>query len=126
MVHARRRECPEGVQVKRCPQMLNAVRLWLPIVICSSAVVLMVLRGFDETSLEGGGALIGAGLSVALLNVFFRIGVEGDKLRDEEDDARNFFAEHGRWPDDPAPPAAPHASGPSQRRPSGRPPRRPS
>jgi hypothetical protein len=106
--------------------MLNAVRLWLPIVICGSAVVLMGLRGFDETSLEGGGALIGAGLSVALLNVFFRIGVEGDKLRDEEDDARAFFAEHGRWPDDPAPPAVPHASGPSQRRPSGRPPRRPS
>lgn len=85
--------------------MLPFVRLWLPIVICLTAVVLMIARGFDETSLEGGGALLGAGLSVALLNVFFRMGVEGDLLRDQEDDARAFFAAHGRWPDDPEPPA---------------------
>jgi len=86
--------------------VLRFVRLWLPIGICLTAVVLMIARGFDETSLEGGGALLGAGLSVALLNVFFRMGVEGDRLRDQEDDARAFFATHGRWPDDPAPPGS--------------------
>ena len=89
--------------------VLRFVRLWLPITICLTAVVLMIARGFDETSLEGGGALIGAGLSVALLNIFFRMGVEGDRLRDDEDDARAFFAEHGRWPDDPEPPDQGHA-----------------
>lgn len=95
----------------------------------------MIARGFDETSLEGGGALIGAGLSVALLNVFFRMGVEGDRLRDQEDAARTFFAAHGRWPDDPAREGqeaepAPRAPGPAhdprQHRRTERPPRRPS
>lgn len=100
------------------------VRLWLPIAICLAAVILMIVRGFDETSLEGGGALLGAGLSVALLNVFFRMGVEGDRLRDQEDDARAFYAANGRWPDDPAPSGPVHTPPPRHRR-IERPPRRP-
>ena len=113
--------------------MLPFVRLWLPIVICLAAVVLMIVRGFDETSLEGGGALLGAGLSVALLNVFFRMGVEGDRLRDQEDEARAFFAANGRWPDDPEPAAREGDVEPTHQPPHGthrgrrleRPPRRP-
>ena len=38
--------------------------------------------------------------AVLLLNVLFRIGVEGDKERDREEEARRFFDEHGRWPDE--------------------------
>jgi len=111
--------------------MLRFVRLWLPIAICLTAVVLMIARGFDETSLEGGGALLGAGLSVALLNVFFRMGVEGDRLRDQENEARAFFATHGRWPDEPGAPAQPEDPPPGPqheaqpRRRLERPPRRP-
>jgi hypothetical protein len=29
------------------------------------------------------------------------MGVEGDKERDREADAREFFDKHGRWPDEP-------------------------
>lgn len=47
----------------------------------------------------------GAGLSVLLLNVLFRIGVQGDVERDREDEARSYFAEHGRWPDEEERPA---------------------
>jgi hypothetical protein len=33
--------------------------------------------------------------------VLYRIGVQGDRDRDREEDARRFFDEHGRWPDEP-------------------------
>ncbi len=42
----------------------------------------------------------GAGLSLLLLNVLFRMGVAGDSERDREDEARAYFDAHGRWPDE--------------------------
>jgi hypothetical protein len=36
---------------------------------------------------------------VLLLNVLYRIGVEGDKERDREEAAREYFDKHGHWPD---------------------------
>ena len=44
--------------------------------------------------------LVGSGLSVALLNVLFRYGSKGDEEREAEDAAREYYAQHGRWPDD--------------------------
>jgi hypothetical protein len=38
---------------------------------------------------------------VLLLNVLYRIGVQGDKERDTEQAARDFFDQHGHWPDEP-------------------------
>ena len=52
----------------------------------------------------GGGLIVAAGLSVWLLNWFFRIGVRGDRERDAEDRARDFYDAHGHWPDEPPPP----------------------
>jgi hypothetical protein len=82
---------------------MNVVRIWLPAAILAAGVVLVIVRGGDETSLEGAAALWGAGLSVALLNWLHRIGVAGDSARDQEDAARSYFDRHGRWPDDAAP-----------------------
>ena len=42
----------------------------------------------------------GAGLSSALLNGLYRIGVQGEAERDEEVAAREYFSEHGHWPDE--------------------------
>ena len=50
------------------------------------------------TSGAAGALFISAATAVLLLNVLFRIGVEGDKARDREEDARRYFDEHGRWP----------------------------
>ena len=44
--------------------------------------------------------LVGAGLSVALMNVLFRYGAKGDEERRREDAAREYFTRHGRWPDE--------------------------
>jgi hypothetical protein len=80
--------------------MMSVVRIWLPVAILLAGVLLVVVRGGDETSFEGAAALWGAGLSVALLNWRHRVGVAGDSARDDEDDARAYFDRHGRWPDD--------------------------
>jgi hypothetical protein len=79
------------------------VRVWLPVAIIVAGCVLAAATGFSETGLEGAALMISAGLSVWLLNLLFRVGVTGDREREEEDRAREYFAQHGRWPDDPPP-----------------------
>jgi hypothetical protein len=46
---------------------------------------------------------IGAGLSVVLLNLLYRLSVSGDREREREEEARRYLDEHGVWPDDEAP-----------------------
>ena len=117
---------------------MRFVRLWLPIAIIAGGFVVIVATGGSETGVEGGAGIIGAGLAVWLLNVMFRVGVQGEKDRDAEDEARDFYSEHGYWPDE-APPAGaapppddPHRHGSDPHRSRGRtdtsarrPPRRP-
>jgi hypothetical protein len=82
---------------------MTFVRFGLPVVILLAGILLVIVRGGDETSIEGLAALWGAGLSVALLNWLHRVGVAGDHDRDDEDEARAYFDRHGRWPDDVPP-----------------------
>jgi hypothetical protein len=42
----------------------------------------------------------GAALSVLLLNWLFRLGAEGDLERQREEEAREYMARTGRWPDE--------------------------
>lgn len=44
----------------------------------------------------------GGGLAVLLLNLLYRVGVSGDREREEEERAREYFDEHGVWPDEDA------------------------
>jgi ribose/xylose/arabinose/galactoside ABC-type transport system permease subunit len=83
--------------------VMKIVRIWLPVAILAAGVLLVIVRGGDETSIEGAAALWGAGLSVALLNWLHRMGVSGDTARDDEDEARAYFDRYGRWPDDVPP-----------------------
>jgi hypothetical protein len=76
------------------------VRTWLPIGIIVAGFVLAAATGFSENGVEGGALLVAAGLSVWLLNLLYRVGVKGDREREEEDRARAYFDRHGRWPDE--------------------------
>jgi hypothetical protein len=49
---------------------------------------------------DGWAMCVGSGLAVLLLNFLFRYGARGDQERRAEEAARDYFAEHGRWPDD--------------------------
>lgn len=79
--------------------MLRVVRLWLPVAIIIVGLIFVAIKP-NETGLEGAAMMIGAGLSVALINFLFRLGVTGDRDRDAEAEARAYFDEHGRWPDE--------------------------
>jgi hypothetical protein len=92
---------------------MKFVRTWLPVAIIVAGIVAAAATGFSDVGLEGGALVVSAGLSVWLLNFLYRVGVRGDRERDEEDQARAFYAEHGYWPDERPPPApdrhrAPH------------------
>jgi hypothetical protein len=88
---------------------MTFVRTWLPVAIIVAGLVVVVASGFSETGAEGGTLLVAAGLSVWLLNLLYRVGVKGDRERDEEDRARAYFDEHGYWPgEEPPPPADRH------------------
>ena len=89
------------------------LRYGMPAVIVVAGLASMVIGGFSLVSIEGAAHLIGAGLSVLLLNVFIRFAFSGDQgARDSEVAARRFYGEHGHWPDEPPPPPrAPRGAG---------------
>ncbi len=87
---------------RRIDRKAFAVRYVLPGVLVLTGIVILAL----EPSLTGLDALImfvGAGSSVLLLNVLYRLGVKGDEERDVEEAARAYFDEHGHWPPDDEP-----------------------
>jgi hypothetical protein len=110
---------------------MRFIRVWLPVLIIFGGIVVIVATGGSETGVEGGAGIIGAGASVWLLNLIFRVGVQGERDRDAEDEARAFYAEHGYWPDEAPPPQEarpdphahehPHRPPPHHHHPTGRP-----
>jgi hypothetical protein len=79
--------------------MMLVVRYVLPAVVAfAGALVLILNRSIN--GLEGFAMGIGVAASILLLNVLYRVGVSGDRERDDEEAARVYFDEHGRWPDE--------------------------
>ncbi len=78
---------------------VSFIRTWLPAIVVLGGIVLIVVRG-DDIGLEGGAGIIGAGLSIWLLNVLMRVGLSNEGDRKEEEDARAFFDRTGVWPDE--------------------------
>ena len=75
---------------------LTLVRYVLPALIVVAGLVVMAFG--SEIDLEGGASIVSAGLAIYLLNWLFRLGVAGDRERDAEDAARDYFDRHGHWP----------------------------
>jgi hypothetical protein len=75
---------------------LNAVRYGIPLVLFVAGCVIAAIGG--NVGLAAGAMFVSAATAVLLLNLLYRIGVQGDKERDREDAARRYFDEHGRWP----------------------------
>jgi hypothetical protein len=78
---------------------LRVIRYGLPLVVTVIGIGLMAFGG-GEDALEGGAAVVGAGLSIWLMNFLWRVGVSGDRDRDDESAARDYFDRHGHWPDE--------------------------
>lgn len=88
--------------------LLTATRVWLPIGIAVAGVVLIVLghasvsEQSNTRSLEAGTgvALLIVAIIVWMLNWMFRMSVESNREREEEERAREYFDVHGHWPDE--------------------------
>jgi hypothetical protein len=62
--------------------------------------VLVLIFNHSINGLEGFAMFVGVAGSILLLNVLYRVGVSGDAERDREEQARTYFDDHGRWPDE--------------------------
>jgi hypothetical protein len=80
--------------------MVSFLRYGLPVVLVLAGFV--ILFAVDGSARWDGWAMcVGSGLAVLLLNWLFRLGAKGDEERAQETEAREYLAEHGRWPDEP-------------------------
>jgi hypothetical protein len=92
---------PEEARRRRRHDMLMiGVRYGVPGVIFLAGVVVFAVVGDREVAQEIGAMFCGVAIAVFLLNFFFRMGVSGEADRDREEEARTYFDEHGRWPDE--------------------------
>lgn len=76
------------------------MRVWLPLAIAVAGVVAIVI-GHGHTAAAGAGVvLLGVALIVWMINWLFRMSIESNRDREREEQAREYFDEHGRWPDE--------------------------
>ncbi len=75
---------------------LNAIRYALPAAVVIGGLIVMAFG--SENDLEGGAGIVSAGLAIYFLNWLFRLGTAGERERDAEEAARDYFDRHGRWP----------------------------
>lgn len=77
--------------------MMRFLRYGLPaVLIVVGFVLLFTVDG--NLRWDGWAMCVGAGLAILLMNLLFRFGAHGDRERDDEIAAREFYAEHGYWP----------------------------
>ena len=80
-------------------KLLVFARYVLPGLIVIGGLVPMLLSD-SKSAFHGGMGIIGAGIAVGLLSLYSACGASGEQDRDDEDEAREYFDRHGRWPDD--------------------------
>jgi hypothetical protein len=89
---------------KSLAKMVFTVRYVIPGVLALVGLVSLFVLS-SPLAVEAWALFTAAGLSVLLLNVLFRLGIQGDLERDREDAARAYFDEHGTWRDEEKRPA---------------------
>lgn len=85
---------------RRTRWLMGGVRYGLPGVIFLVGAVVFAVVSDREVAIEIGCMFWGVAIAVFLLNFFFRMGVSGEVDRDREQEARDYFDAHGRWPDE--------------------------
>ena len=101
-------ESPSSSPAGRSSAGLWTVRYGIGWVLVLAGLIVLVINpgGFG---VDGFAMAAGSGLSVLMINWLYRLGVNSDEERREEEDARVYLAKYGRWPDQ-KPPSTP--SGP--------------
>ena len=80
--------------------LLALTRVWLPVAIAVAGVIAIIV-GHGHTSAAGAGVvLLGIALIVWMINWLFRMSVRSNRDREREEEAREYYDRHGRWPDE--------------------------
>jgi hypothetical protein len=88
---------------------LVAARVGIPVAIAVAGVALIIAgqarvrtgQGLLDSSLAAiGVALIVCAIIVWMINWMFRMSIQSNRDREEEEQARRYFDEHGRWHDE--------------------------
>jgi hypothetical protein len=77
-------------------QPVHYVRWGLPLGLVLAGVVVLLAADVEGV----GESLIAAGVCVVVANALFRFAFRDSKDREREERAREYFDEHGHWPDD--------------------------
>jgi hypothetical protein len=78
---------------------LAAVRYGLPLAMAIGGIVAITQGG---SAAGFGVVLVGSAFIVLMINLLFRLSLVSNRERDVEEQAREFYDRHGRWPDEPA------------------------
>src|ERR1700733_698897 len=85
----------------KTPRSLLVLRYGIGGAMALAGIALLVTTsgGFG---VDGFALGVGGGLSLIMLNFLYRLGVSGDRGRQQEEDARSYLERHGYWPDEAA------------------------
>ncbi len=80
--------------------VLTVTRVWLPVGIAVAGLAGIGIGQAKTSSpwAAAGVSLLLVAVIVWMINWMFRIGVESNREREREEQAREYFSEHGRWP----------------------------
>jgi hypothetical protein len=99
MHHNQRRSENTAASARWRSATLFGVRYGLGGAMILTGIVVLVATDGDLGA-YGFASAVGAGLSILLLNLLYRMSVSSDRDRAREEEARRHFDAHGLWPDD--------------------------
>lgn len=105
-MHSQRNPITDDVHRGRATRLLLAVtRVWLPLAIAVAGAVLIAIGGpgshhHSPAIAAAGVALLLVALIVWMINWLFRMSVQSNRDREQEERAREYFDRHGHWPDE--------------------------
>jgi hypothetical protein len=82
--------------------LLRLTRLGLPLAIAAFGLAGIVVGHADPNDIvaAAGVVLLGVALIVWMINWMFQMSLKSNRDREQEEQARKYFDQHGRWPDD--------------------------
>jgi len=80
--------------------LLNATRVWIPVLIAIAGLAGIVVGHGKNATAGAGVGLVLVAIIVWMINWMYRMSIDSNREREREEDARVYFDQHGRWPDE--------------------------
>ena len=82
--------------------LLKITRVWLPLAVGAAGLAGIAVGHASVNSIwaAGGVSLVIVAIMIWMINWMFRMSVESNRERDREEQAREYYDRHGRWPDE--------------------------